>query len=159
MYIFKDYYQNSIELSFNDHPFSTNPRHVWVICSYQNDWVLTRHIRRGYEFPGGKVEPGEDADAAAVREVYEETGGIVSALTYLGQYRVTSKEKIIVKNIYYATLSSLEVRDHYYETKGPTLFSTLPANIKCDEKYSFIMKDDVLPYSLKRLKEMKMELK
>ena len=36
-----------------------------------------------WEFPGGKVEPGEDAAAAAVRECAEETGVTVEVV---GQY-------------------------------------------------------------------------
>jgi mutator protein MutT len=33
-----------------------------------------------WEFPGGKIEPGETAEAAAVRECLEETGVMVEAL-------------------------------------------------------------------------------
>ena len=80
MLTFLDYYQNEVKLSFLDHPFSASPKHVWVICSYQNKWLLTKHKERGYEFPGGKVEPGETPEEAAIREVKEETGGLVDNL-------------------------------------------------------------------------------
>jgi 8-oxo-dGTP diphosphatase len=36
--------------------------------------LLMRHPVRGWEFPGGQVEPGEDLIAALKREVKEETG-------------------------------------------------------------------------------------
>ena len=73
MKTFYDYYQNPVKLSFEDHPFSKSPKHVWVICRYKNQWLLTRHKDRGLEFPGGKVEKGETDIDCIVREVYEET--------------------------------------------------------------------------------------
>ena len=46
---------------------------------YQDKVVLVRQYRYPiggfvYEFPAGLVEPGEDMEAAAIRELYEETG-------------------------------------------------------------------------------------
>src|SRR5699024_4797011 len=92
MYIFTDYYKNKVKFSFSNHPFSKEPKHVWVICHYEDKWLLTSHKDRGLEFPGGKVERGETAEEAAVREVKEETGGIVGRLSYIGQYLVRSEE-------------------------------------------------------------------
>jgi 8-oxo-dGTP diphosphatase len=44
-----------------------------------------------FELPSGKVEPGETLDAALVREVKEETGLDVSAIShYLGSFDYTS---------------------------------------------------------------------
>ncbi|MCD7032626.1 nucleoside triphosphatase YtkD [Metabacillus sp. GX 13764] len=151
MYRFKDFYHNEVQLSFEHNPFSAEPKHVWVICRYKGQWLLTEHEDRGYEFPGGKVEELETADEAAEREVMEETGGKIAELKYLGQYKVLGKEKTIVKNIYFAEISQLEEKDDYLETKGPVLFKELPANIFQNRKFSFIMKDQVLKHSLQKV--------
>ncbi|MEM5673070.1 antimutator 8-oxo-(dGTP/GTP)ase [Bacillus cereus] len=154
MYKFKDYYHNTVQLSFERYPFSPEPKHVWVVCRYGDRWLLTHHLRRGLEFPGGKVELGETPEEAAVREVHEETGGIVSDLTYLGQYKVSGKDKIIIKNIYFATISAVEQHTHYEETKGSVLLTDIPDNIKTDRKFSFIMRDDVLARTMKHIEEI-----
>ncbi|NGP44231.1 nucleoside triphosphatase YtkD [Bacillaceae bacterium SIJ1] len=151
MHIFEDYYHNKVRLSFQDHPFSRAPGHVLVLTRYNQHWLLTKHPRRGIEFPGGKVEPGELPRDAASREVYEETGGVVSSLSYIGQYKVDGKQESIEKNIYYATVSVLEETDHYYETEGPVLFKDLPEKIKKDARFSFHMKDDVVQLSLRHI--------
>lgn len=123
------------------------------ICRYQGKWLLTEHEDRGYEFPGGKVEPNEEADQAAIREIQEETGAVVRELTYIGQYQVLGREKVIVKNIYFADIERLVKQDTYFETKGPVLFADLPRSIAKNKNFSFIMKDDVLRQSLAYLEK------
>ncbi|WP_419178074.1 RNA deprotection pyrophosphohydrolase [Litchfieldia alkalitelluris] len=146
--IFTDYYNNKVNFSTEDHPFSKEPKHVWVICRLGSDWLLTRHSSRGIEFPGGKVEVGETAEEAAIREVYEETGGKVKDLFYIGQYKVEGKTEVVIKNVYYALIGDLIEKSDYHETEGPLLLNSLPANIRSKNNYSFIMKDDVLELSL-----------
>ncbi|WP_273853230.1 RNA deprotection pyrophosphohydrolase [Guptibacillus spartinae] len=148
---FTDYYHNQVTLSFQDHPYSSAPKHVWVICRLGNQWLLTEHARRGIEFPGGKVEEGESAEEAAVREVFEETGGVVKRLNYVGQYRVEGKGGTIIKNVYYADIERLVKKDDYMETRGPVQLKSLPEDLHLNERYSFMMKDQVLTYSLKHL--------
>lgn len=41
---------------------------------------MVRHARRAWEMPGGKVNAGETAEEAALREFREETGYGVSSL-------------------------------------------------------------------------------
>ena len=96
-YTFKDFHQNTVQLSFEDEPFTKTPKHVLIICEYNNQWLLTEHPTRGIEFPGGKVEIGETAKDAAIREVLEETGGIIKELEYIAQYFVDGKQESIYK--------------------------------------------------------------
>ncbi|MBM7541408.1 RNA deprotection pyrophosphohydrolase [Amphibacillus cookii] len=151
MYVFRDYYNNEVRLSFDDHPFSKYPKHVFVICRYRGQWLLTKHKTRGMEFPGGKVEQGETAEQAAVREVKEETGATVDLLRYLGQYHVEGKGDTVIKNIYYAEIADLKQQNSYHETEGPVLLKNLPENLITNKSFSFIMKDDIVRLSLKEI--------
>ncbi|WP_030906033.1 NUDIX hydrolase [Streptomyces sp. NRRL F-5126] len=50
--------------------------------------MVRRRVREGslsWQFPAGKVEPGETRDVAAVREAREETGLAVAAVERLGE--------------------------------------------------------------------------
>lgn len=152
-YIFKDYYRNKVQLSFEYQPFSETPKHVWIISLYKNQWLLTKHGSRGIEFPGGKVEEGETAEEAAVREVMEETGGVVKDLQYVAQYFVSGKRDTIIKNVYFANIESLIDQDTYYETLGPVLLDKIPTNVKENQQFSFMMKDDVLFHCLEYVRK------
>ena len=152
-YIFKDYYQNEVKLSFQEQPFSKTPKHVWIICKYKDQWLLTEHRSRGLEFPGGKVEEGETAEEAAIREVMEETGGVVKKLYYIAQYFVTGRSGTILKNVSFATIETLKAHPTYYETHGPVLLNEIPENIKEKNRFSFMMKDDVLSRCLRHVKK------
>lgn len=150
---FTDFYRNEVIFSFEDHPFSKNPKHVLTICHYKDKWLLTKHKSRGLEFPGGNVENDETAKEAAVREVLEETGGIVKDLHYIGQYNVNGKKERIIKNVYFATIDSLKEQETYFETEGPVLVDEIPKNVRNNRKYSFIMKDDVITFSLEYIRK------
>jgi 8-oxo-dGTP diphosphatase len=149
---FTDYHGNVVELS--EKAVFGSADHVLVLCSFRGDWVLTRHKIRGMEFPGGKKERGETAEEAAVREVFEETGGRAENLLFLGQYKVHDDQKSFVKSIYFTELANMAVKNSYLETEGPVLLSRLPDNIKEEPGFSFIMKDDILPFSLERLRKL-----
>lgn len=148
MITFRDFYNNEVQLSFTDHPFSKSPKHVLVICRHRDKWLLTRHKERGLEFPGGKVEPGETPEKAAIREVMEETGGRVSRIYYVGQYYVDGRKDYVIKNIYFANVEELLDQGNYFETEGPVLLEEIPDNVNHHPAYSFIMKDRIIDYAL-----------
>ncbi|ERN52391.1 nucleoside triphosphatase YtkD [Alkalihalophilus pseudofirmus] len=151
---FTDQNGNTVRLVLNgEEPFSNDPKHVWVICKYRHQWLLTTHQKRGLEFPGGKVEYGETPLEAAHREVLEETGALIHSITWLGQYEVAAEEERIHKNIYFAVISTLQEKDCYYETNGPVCLDALPDTIREDSRFSFVMKDDVLTYCVDYLRK------
>ncbi len=57
----------------------TRPRGQEVLLSVRSDV-------RGWELPGGRIEPGEEAREALVREVREETGLVVEVERHVGDY-------------------------------------------------------------------------
>jgi 8-oxo-dGTP pyrophosphatase MutT (NUDIX family) len=53
-------------------------------------------IQSEYSFAGGLIDPeDENAEAAAVREAYEESGVLTSAVIYLGQRRRPDVKKVV----------------------------------------------------------------
>ncbi|TDL85701.1 nucleoside triphosphatase YtkD [Vibrio vulnificus] len=141
--------KNGYKVEFSENPVFGEPWHVFVLSRYKGRWVLTKHRERGFEFPGGKREAGESIEETAIREVYEETGGLVGQLQFLGQYKVHDPVKPFVKSIYYAELREVEKKQNYLETEGPIFMESLPDVL--GEEFSFIMKDEIVPLSLSRL--------
>ncbi|PLT32206.1 RNA deprotection pyrophosphohydrolase [Bacillus sp. V5-8f] len=156
MKIFTDAHGNKVEFSPVWNAFG-DANHVLALCRFENSWVLTDHTRRGLEFPGGKREKGETVEEAVNREIYEETGGITGALLFLGQYKVYSPRGAFIKSIYFAELDDIVRKEDYLETNGPVLMDQLPENLKDDERFSFIMKDQIVPLSLNVLTILKKE--
>ncbi|RFU66292.1 RNA deprotection pyrophosphohydrolase [Peribacillus glennii] len=151
---FTDAHGNKVEYSPEWNAFG-EADHVLALCRYNSSWVLTNHAGRGLEFPGGKREKGETVEEAAKREIYEETGGITGELLFLGQYKVHSPGGAFIKSIYFAGLEEMVEKENYIETNGPVLMENLPDNMKEEERFSFIMKDEIVPLSLDVLRRTK----
>ena len=63
---------------------------VIVIPEAGEDFLMVKQWRHGekalsIEFPGGVIDPGEEAECAARRELMEETGATAGKLTLLGK--------------------------------------------------------------------------
>lgn len=87
--------------------------------------MMTRHRKRGWEIPGGKVEPGEKPEEAAHRELFEETGAKIVGLKWIGQYviePVDPADQFIVKNIYSGIITKQEQMPAGFETLESRLF-------------------------------------
>lgn len=148
---FYDEHGGSVKLAFRRDSFSKQANHVFVICRYQNQWLLTKHKLRGWEFPGGKKEQGETLEETAIREVKEETGAQIKSLQFIGEYEVTNKENSFVKAIYFAEVETLTRKEDYLETNGPVLISGDLLTQRFEETYSFLMKDRVVEKALEKI--------
>lgn len=120
--------------------------HVLVIGKIRGNWLLTKHSVRGLEFPGGKAESGESLEAAAKREVYEETGAIVKQLEWLAEYTVYT-DIPFSKTVFVATIEAMDEIE-WMETEGPVLVP----NLLIDENYSFLMRDRGMEAIIEKVK-------
>jgi 8-oxo-dGTP diphosphatase len=78
------------------------------IVTYHNKVLLVKRVKQEGEllwvFPGGKVNTGECADHAVIREVFEETGVICHAVNIIGERaHPQTNRKIIYFNCAYVS--------------------------------------------------------
>ncbi len=60
-----------------------------LAIAFAGDCLLMTHlISRGWDIPGGHIEPGENPEEAVRRKVYEETGATLGQLYLLGYQRL-----------------------------------------------------------------------
>ena len=95
--------------------------HIGVgIIRRGQEFLITRRKTDGllgglWEFPGGKVEPGESAEDACVREIREETGLEVAVASHLTRVRHAYTHFKIEMDVFYCDYVSGDVR-----LNGPT---------------------------------------
>lgn len=69
----------------------TTPKHIIsaaaIVLNDQNEILLIRGPRRGWEMPGGQVEEGESLKAAAIRETKEESGIDIEIVKFCGVFQ------------------------------------------------------------------------
>ncbi len=101
-----------------------------IVCSkYQNKWVFVRHrLRETWEMPAGHIEEGESAQAAAKRELYEETGAKVFSLRMVSDYSCDWHGEIKYGRIFFADIQQLGPLPEL-EITEIKLFEDLPENL------------------------------
>lgn len=114
--------------------------------------ILTKHKNRGWEIPGGKVEPGESPLEAAHRELLEETGVKVKDLTFLGQYIIEqgNHEPRIIKNVYQGVVTEIGEIPKGYETECCGCFSL--GLQPFTKEFSPFIQDHVFPLCARHIK-------
>jgi 8-oxo-dGTP diphosphatase len=136
--IFKDLQGAHVELTFGENRMGMEARHVLVVLKHEGRWLMTRHLVRGIEFPGGKAEEGETIAEAAIRETIEETGVTITNLVKFAEYVVVSNVTFC-KAVFTGKVSSIEKNPQLFETEG-ALWLTDEELEHCNE-LSFHMKD------------------
>lgn len=76
---------------------------------------VDKHLPRKWEFPGGKVEPGEDSTAAIIREIREELGCEVEITRALPRFPFTYGMVIIEMIPYVCVLAAYSPEPHPHE--------------------------------------------
>ena len=117
MLTFNDVNGGRVELAFGSNLFHMPARHVLVVLKYNEKWLLTRHLERGVEFPGGKVEEGESIEEAAIRETIEETGVRITNVFNFAEYVVQSNTTFC-KAVFTGSVVEIDENPALYETKG-----------------------------------------
>lgn len=103
--------------------------YVIVAARYRGKWIFVRHRDRlTWEMPAGHIEEGEEASAAAERELYEEAGAVSSSLVHLCDYGVNTEGRTGYGRLYAATVKEMEPGLHY-ETAEVRLSDTLPEKL------------------------------
>ena len=72
------------------HPESDYTR-VICVSKYQDKYVFAYNKKRkGWEIPGGHIEPGESWQEAVIREMYEETGATKINIKPICVYKIST---------------------------------------------------------------------
>jgi 8-oxo-dGTP diphosphatase len=70
------------------------PKHIvsaaTIVLNDQNEILLIKGPRRGWEMPGGQVEEGESLKDAAIRETLEESGIEIEVVKFCGVFQNVS---------------------------------------------------------------------
>ena len=104
---------------------------VVCVAKYQNKYVFSYNKKRkGWEIPGGHIEPGETWQEAVSREMYEETGATKINIKPICIYKINTFGLLC-----YCEILELSDIPEYSEMEKITLTNTLPKNLTFPENH------------------------
>lgn len=107
-------------------------RGVKVVLCYKEKVLMVRHnYGHGlWTVPGGGVKDGELLEVAAVREIKEELGIIITSVTHIGTYTSNYEYKQVTVDCYIAKVASEDFQIDNFEIAEGRWFSpeALPDN-------------------------------
>ncbi|GLG00103.1 hypothetical protein Alches_01420 [Alicyclobacillus hesperidum subsp. aegles] len=126
---------------------AAHPPHSVIVFAFAFDsLVWVRHPLRGWELPGGKVEPGETPEQAAHREAWEEAGLKLEHLAWLAEYTIVLPTGTKgFKWVYTADVYDVAARPQGSEIVDVWIPRPAinPADVRMDDTVSPVMKDDM----------------
>ena len=86
------------------------------VTNNHGEVLLVKSPRRGWEYPGGMIEPGETFQAALLREVKEESGIDVVITGFIGICKNIEKDVVNIDFVCKAIGGELTTSDESLET-------------------------------------------
>ena len=111
-----------------------------LVYNQKDEVLLIKSPRRGWEYPGGMVEPGETFEQALNREIEEETGVKILIRSFAGISKNIQSDIVNIDFICEYTYGDLKTSDESLEVKW----------VKREEALSYITN----PLTEKRLSNM-----
>lgn len=113
--------------------------YVVIAARHRSGWLFIKHRKRGgYELPAGHPDPGESSEAAAARELAEETGADDFTIEPVSYYSVDNGTAKQYGRLFLADVRSLGEISDITEIEEVRVFSELPPAMSLKEVMTFL---------------------